>query len=222
MRPYAHIAAVTRCATTRTLPGTLSARGGHTADPRPQPRPGAGPGHRSRRDGRLPLDGPGRQERRRRGGGRRDAHRAAPPSRWTASSSSARARRTKHRCSTTASASATARRPLTDIAVDPIDGTTLTAQGRGNALAVIACERAGHDVQPRPVRLHGEDRGRARGCGRRSTPRRRRRRTSSAVAKAKGESIRDITAVILDRDRHAGPDRGSARGRRARPPDPRR
>src|SRR5947209_8778705 len=28
--------------------------------------------------------------------------------------------------------------PQTDIAVDPVDGTTLTALGRGNALAVIA------------------------------------------------------------------------------------
>ena len=32
--------------------------------------------------------------------------------------------------------------PLTDIAVDPIDGTTLTAQGRGGALAVIAVATA--------------------------------------------------------------------------------
>jgi fructose-1,6-bisphosphatase II len=50
--------------------------------------------------------------------------------------------------------------PQTDIAVDPIDGTTLTSLGRGNALAVIA------------------------------------------VAEAKGESVRDVTAVVLDRDRH--------------------
>ena len=28
--------------------------------------------------------------------------------------------------------------PLTDVAVDPIDGTTLTAYGRANAIAVIA------------------------------------------------------------------------------------
>jgi len=28
--------------------------------------------------------------------------------------------------------------PLTDVAVDPIDGTTLTALGRANAIAVIA------------------------------------------------------------------------------------
>src|SRR4029077_18939829 len=33
--------------------------------------------------------------------------------------------------------------PETDIAVDPIDGTTLTALGRGNALAVIAASERG-------------------------------------------------------------------------------
>src|SRR3984885_11331971 len=33
--------------------------------------------------------------------------------------------------------------PLTDIAFDPIDGTTLTAQGRGGALAVIAVAERG-------------------------------------------------------------------------------
>ena len=61
--------------------------------------------------------------------------------------------------------------PAADIAVDPIDGTTLTSLGRGNALSVIALSRARHDVQPRPVRVHGEDRRRARG-GRRGRPRR--------------------------------------------------
>ncbi|NDD60904.1 MAG: fructose-bisphosphatase class II, partial [Actinobacteria bacterium] len=29
-------------------------------------------------------------------------------------------------------------KPVTDVAVDPIDGTTLTSLGRGNALSVIA------------------------------------------------------------------------------------
>src|SRR3954464_11253683 len=33
--------------------------------------------------------------------------------------------------------------PQTDIAVDPIDGTTLTSLGRGNALAVIAVSERG-------------------------------------------------------------------------------
>jgi len=33
--------------------------------------------------------------------------------------------------------------PMTDIAVDPIDGTTLTAMGRDNALSVIAVSERG-------------------------------------------------------------------------------
>ena len=55
--------------------------------------------------------------------------------------------------------------PMTDIAVDPIDGTTLTAQGRGGALAVIAVAERGAMFDPGPVRLHGEARRRAPGQG---------------------------------------------------------
>src|SRR5688500_13028597 len=40
--------------------------------------------------------------------------------------------------------------PATDIAVDPIDGTTLTAMGRGNALAVIAVSERGTMFNPGP------------------------------------------------------------------------
>jgi hypothetical protein len=40
--------------------------------------------------------------------------------------------------------------PLTDIAVDPIDGTTLTALGRGGALAVIAVSERGTMFDPGP------------------------------------------------------------------------
>src|SRR5437667_6975176 len=40
--------------------------------------------------------------------------------------------------------------PETDIAVDPIDGTTLTALGRGNALAVIAVSERGTMFNPGP------------------------------------------------------------------------
>ena len=53
--------------------------------------------------------------------------------------------------------------PLTDVAVDPIDGTTLTSLGRGNALSVIAVSERGTMFDPGPVRLHGEDRRRPRG-----------------------------------------------------------
>src|SRR4051794_15594651 len=40
--------------------------------------------------------------------------------------------------------------PMTDIAVDPIDGTTLTAKGRGNALSVIAVSERGTMFNPGP------------------------------------------------------------------------
>src|SRR3954464_4044218 len=40
--------------------------------------------------------------------------------------------------------------PETDIAVDPIDGTTLTAKGRGNAISVIAVSERGTMFNPGP------------------------------------------------------------------------
>ena len=40
--------------------------------------------------------------------------------------------------------------PMTDVAVDPIDGTTLTSLGRGNALSVIAVSERGTMFDPGP------------------------------------------------------------------------
>ena len=40
--------------------------------------------------------------------------------------------------------------PLADVAVDPIDGTTLTAMGRGNAISVIAVSERGSMFNPGP------------------------------------------------------------------------
>ena len=51
--------------------------------------------------------------------------------------------------------------PQVDIAVDPIEGTTLTAHGPPQRDLGDRDRRARHDVRPRPVRLHGQDRGRA-------------------------------------------------------------
>ena len=49
--------------------------------------------------------------------------------------------------------------PVVDIAVDPLEGTTLCARGMPAALVGDRARRAGHDVRPRALRLHGEDRG---------------------------------------------------------------
>lgn len=91
--------------------------------------------------------------------------------------------------------------PMTDIAVDPIDGTTLTALGRGNAIAVIAVSERGTMFDPGPcVYMEkiatGPEAAHAIDITKSPTE------NLVAVAKAKGESVRDITAVILDRDRH--------------------
>ncbi len=92
--------------------------------------------------------------------------------------------------------------PLTDIAVDPIDGTTPTALGRGGALSVIAVAGRGSMFNPGPcVYMEKIAVGpRARGAvdvNRSPTE------NLHAVADATGESVRDLTAVILDRPRHA-------------------
>src|SRR4030088_1111010 len=91
--------------------------------------------------------------------------------------------------------------PATAIAVDPLDGTTLTALGRGNALSVIAVSERGTMFNPGPcvymekIAVGPESAG-VIDLDRSPTDNLR------AVAKAKGEQVRDITAVILDRPRH--------------------
>lgn len=91
--------------------------------------------------------------------------------------------------------------PECDIAVDPIDGTTLTSKGRGNALAVIALSEKGSMFDPGPcVYMEklavGPDLVGL--CSIESSP----TENLKAVAKAKRIDIRDVTAVVLDRDRH--------------------
>ncbi len=92
--------------------------------------------------------------------------------------------------------------PLTDIAVDPLEGTTPTAQGRGNALAVIGVSERGTMFNPGPCVYMEKLAVGAEAAGV-IDPLAPPAANLEAVAKAKGESIRDITAVILDRDRHA-------------------
>src|SRR3954468_19722035 len=91
--------------------------------------------------------------------------------------------------------------PETDIAVDPVEGTTLTAQGRGNAISVIAVSERGTMFDPGPCvymekMAVGPDGKGVIDINRSPTE------NLEAIAKAKNESVRDVTAVILDRERH--------------------
>ena len=91
--------------------------------------------------------------------------------------------------------------PEADIAVDPIDGTTLTALGRGNAIAVIAVSERGSMFDPGPcVYMEkiaaGPAAAQAIDIGASPTE------NLNSVAKALGKRVSEVTAVVLDRPRH--------------------
>ncbi len=91
--------------------------------------------------------------------------------------------------------------PETDIAVDPVEGTTLTAMGQGNAISVIAVSERGSMFDPGPC-VYMEKIAAGPECVGVIDITRSPTENLQAVAKAKGESVRDLTAVILDRPRH--------------------
>ncbi len=91
--------------------------------------------------------------------------------------------------------------PKADIAVDPIDGTTSTALGRGGALAVIAVSEQGTMFDPGPCVYMEKLAVGPRAVGAIDITRPI-EDNLKAVAAAKGTSVRDLTAVILDRPRH--------------------
>ncbi|MCX6512740.1 MAG: class II fructose-bisphosphatase [Actinobacteria bacterium] len=92
--------------------------------------------------------------------------------------------------------------PMTDIAVDPIDGTTLTATGQAGALAVIAVAERGSMFNPGPCVYMEKIAVGPLAAGSIDI-------TKSAtynvhaVAEALGQQVRDLTVVILDRPRHS-------------------
>ena len=92
--------------------------------------------------------------------------------------------------------------PQTDIAVDPIDGTTLASLGRPNAISVIAVAPRGTMFDPGPCFYMEKIAVGPEAAGTISMDKSI-AENLSAVAEAKGESVRDLTVVILDRDRHA-------------------
>jgi fructose-1,6-bisphosphatase II len=91
--------------------------------------------------------------------------------------------------------------PLVDLAVDPIDGTRPLAFGRANSLAVVAVAERGTLFNPGPcvymdkIAVGPE----AKGVIDLGAPPKINLRN---IARALGKDVADLTAVILDRDRH--------------------
>jgi fructose-1,6-bisphosphatase II len=91
--------------------------------------------------------------------------------------------------------------PSMVIAVDPIDGTTLTSLGRGGAISVIAMSERGTMYDPGPC-VYMEKIAAGPAAADAIDLNAPVKANLEAVAKALGEKVSDVTAVILDRDRH--------------------
>ena len=91
--------------------------------------------------------------------------------------------------------------PQVDIAVDPLEGTTLTAKGMPSALSVIALSPRGTMFDPGPcvymekmaggpelIGVLDLDKSLTENIG--------------LVAEAKGKDVKDVVAIVLDRPRH--------------------
>ncbi|HVM69485.1 MAG TPA: class II fructose-bisphosphatase [Gaiellaceae bacterium] len=91
--------------------------------------------------------------------------------------------------------------PEVDVAVDPLEGTRLTALGQPNAIAVIAVAERGSMFFPGAALYMdkiavGPEAADAIDITRSPTE------NVLAVAEAKGMDVRDVTVVVLERDRH--------------------
>ena len=91
--------------------------------------------------------------------------------------------------------------PAVDIAVDPLEGTTLTAKGMPSALSVIALADRGSMFDPGPIvymekLAGGSDIASLLDLDRPIAD------VIAAVARARHKEVGDVTVVVLDRPRH--------------------
>ncbi len=97
----------------------------------------------------------------------------------------------------------TGRGPACDIAVDPIDGTSLTAAGRQNAVSVIAVSDKGTMLDASSVYYMNKLVAGPEGVGvvdiRKPIA-----ENIRAIAKAKGKTVDEVIVAVLDRPRHSG------------------
>jgi fructose-1,6-bisphosphatase II len=93
--------------------------------------------------------------------------------------------------------------PECDVAVDPIDGTTLAAKGMANAVAVMAVAPRGTMYDPSAV-FYMEKLVAGPEAAEVVDIRYPVAENIHQVAKAKGSSASDVTVVVLDRPRHEG------------------
>jgi fructose-1,6-bisphosphatase II len=92
--------------------------------------------------------------------------------------------------------------PRVDIAVDPVEGTRLLANGMPNAISVVAISERGTMHFPAKI-AYMEKLATGPAAADAIDIERPLRENLERVAKAKGMGIRDLTVVVLDRPRHS-------------------
>jgi fructose-1,6-bisphosphatase II len=91
--------------------------------------------------------------------------------------------------------------PAVDIAVDPLEGTTLTAKGQPNALSTFAIAPRGTMFNPGPA-VYMEKMAGGPAIADLLDLDRPIEELLAAIADRKGRAVRDLGIVVLDRDRH--------------------
>jgi fructose-1,6-bisphosphatase II len=92
--------------------------------------------------------------------------------------------------------------PQVDIAVDPLEGTRLTALGMPSAIAVIALAERGSMFDPGPI-VYMEKMAAGERIADLLDLDRPLGETVELIAERKGSDVNDVMAVVLDRPRHA-------------------
>ncbi len=92
-------------------------------------------------------------------------------------------------------------RPAVDVAVDPLEGTELCANGQPNALATIAVSEQGTMFDPGPC-VYMEKMATSRDLAHLLDLERPLSETLKAMASEKGGDVGDIVVIMLDRPRH--------------------
>src|SRR6201996_3632425 len=90
--------------------------------------------------------------------------------------------------------------PKLDLALDPLEGTTICARGGNNSLSVIAIAEEGHflhapDTYMKKIAVGADAKG---AIDLKATP----TENLKNIAKAKKCELEDLTVVVLDRPRH--------------------
>jgi fructose-1,6-bisphosphatase II len=91
--------------------------------------------------------------------------------------------------------------PNVDLAVDPLEGTTLTARGQPNALSVVAIAERGTMFDPGPC-VYMEKIAGGPDIADLLDLQRPLRETLALVAERRGSQVSDLMVIMLDRERH--------------------